>query len=462
MKKKLLGERYEFGEVIGEGGEGEVYRGYDLRLGIDVALKKVSGETALGSKLNSNCISFDHPSFPRVTDLICEEGCQYIVMDYLEGPNGAEFVQNFGVLKGEALLEIAIKICNAMKYLHKNKKVFHTDLKPENIIFCRNGEVKFIDVGGLDFEGVEKTERKIGTPGFVAPELCNFGEITVRSEVFAFGATLYFLATGRVPKIEKLISPSLQNKHIDCVVEEVIYKCLKLIPRERYRDFDEIISLLCESKNSEKFGQVLSLNFVNNADLAFEYARLMSEKLNFKVLCCITREVFLAIDDERIDFDTQNEVAFVSAIEAMFEGECTDITAFSALLDGKSGVHVVVIPEGEELKKLGIEYIREKSKEFDTLIFISLMDLSLFADINVYSLSGNSFEEAAIHHHLNELKIESENFRFIKIDGILNLEIAKQLGGVRFDEKVANRNKPGGHSRNAEASSLRKRKMGGS
>jgi len=423
-EKKLLGGRYECNERIGEGGEGTVFKGYDVRLKIPVAVKQFH-ENSFSDSYQGRGISFDHPSFPRVTDIICEEGSQYIVMDYLDGPNGAEFVQNFGVLKGDNLREIAIKICHAMKYLHDVKKVLHMDLKPENIIFCRNGEMKFVDMACMELGQSGKSESKTGTPGYAAPEVCNFGEYSKSSEVYAFGATLYFLATGKTPSPEKVVFPSLHNKYIDSLVEVVIMTCLRTLPSERFGNFDDVLAHLSFESRSRQEIRNHTMNFINNAELAFEYAYIISKKLNKNVLVGLSNKAFQFLDERLVNFDTHHSVAFLAAVEASKDGRKTNIREFAVQPDGMRGVFAVVIPEQEDLRAAAKEYILEASKEFDCLIYISLMESWFDADINICSLPENIFEIQSVFENLKKLNSEFRNFRYVIFDGILNFEEAK-------------------------------------
>ncbi|MEI6603375.1 MAG: serine/threonine-protein kinase [Clostridia bacterium] len=428
--KKLVGGRYAFQESLGTGGEGTVYKGYDVRLGIDVAVKQFVSEKVFDESVQGRGIAMDHPAFPRVTDIFSEEGNQYVVMDYLDGVNGAAYVQNFGVLKGEQLRKVAVRICHAMNYLHQVKKVLHTDLKPENLIFCANDEIKFVDVACVDFVGSAACPHQFGTPGYSAPEVCNFGTQSKMADVFAYGATLYFLATGRIPSVERLILPSLHNKEIDKTVETVIMKCLKALPTERYFDFDEVLAQFSDTRNGTGGMKIPSINFVNNAELALEFAYVIAKRLQQNVLIGITHKAFQLLDERLIYFDAHNSVALIQAVEAQKDGRKTNVKEFAVQPDGLRGVYALVIPEQADLKEATRGYLVEKEKEFDCLIFVSMMEQGINAELNILSVSENNLEAQGLVETFEQMKIEPNNFRTVIFDGILNSEALKEASLV--------------------------------
>ena len=449
VKKKLLAERYEFSEKIGAGGEGTVYKGFDVRLGIDVAVKQFVSEKMFYENFSSKEISFAHPSFPRITDIICEEGCKYLVMDYIDGQNGAEFVQNCGVLKGDKIRDVAIRICNAMKYLHDVKKVLHCDLKPENLIFCSNGEIKLVDISCLDLEDAKESSAKVkrddnleyqllGTPGYVAPEVCSFNRHTKISDVFAFGATLYFLCTGKTPNLDKFNFPSLFNQQIDKLVEDVIIICLKQEPSERFSSFEKVIKQLTSENVVSTSFRNLTLNFMNNAELAFEYAYVISKKLNKQVLVGITNKAYQLLDERLVFFDTHNAVSLIQSIESENEqyDERHDLREFAVQPNGMRGVYALVIPEQVEIKDKAKKYLLNHAKEFDSLIFVSLMENGLDADINILGLPENNFEAQAIINNIDRLESNTDNFRYVVFDGILSLTEIKNNFCNSINEKI--------------------------
>jgi len=441
VEKKLLAGRYEFCGELGNGGESSVYRGFDKRLGIEVAVKQYNSEREFCDNSPVNDCPLLHPAFPRVTDIICEEGFQYVIMDYVDGQDGAEFVQNNGVLRGGQLREAAVKLCNAMRYLHNEKKVLHCDLKPQNMIFCKNGEIKLVDVACLDLSNTTELtmseEKKFGTPGFAAPEVCNFGRYSNCADVFSYGATLYFLATGRTPSIENFVLPSCYNKELGTKIESLIVKCMKPIPSDRFKSFEAIIAELNSENQISKGFRNKTINFLNNAEMAFEYAYVLSEKLNKKVLIGITNKAYELLDERMIYFDTHSTVLFIRAIEAMGENVIFDVKDFAVQVTGLSGVYATVIPEEKETKDLARKFLEESAKQFDCLIFISVMDYSLFADANILSIPENTFEAQALIESLKQLKIKTENFRYVVFDGILNTEEAKKLFSEEIKDKIA-------------------------
>ena len=205
----VLGGRYRIVKPVGQGGFGAVYRAWDLSLKVPVALKEnldTSAEAQHQFEQEAQLLApLRHPNLPRVSDHFFLPGQgQYLVMDFVEGKSLAALLAERGGPLGEAeALNWIGQVCDALEYLHtRTPPVIHRDVKPENIIVTAEGRAMLVDFGiSKAYDPSLTTTRgaRAVTPGYSPPEQYGMGKTDARSDVYALGATLYTLLTGRQP-----------------------------------------------------------------------------------------------------------------------------------------------------------------------------------------------------------------------------------------------------------------------
>ncbi len=205
---------YEIVSSLGAGGMGEVYRARDPRLGRDVAVKIVSGEGPPSPERLRRfeqearaVAALEHPGILAVHDVGTHDGCAYLVFEVLEGETLRERLSR-GPIPVRKAVEIGGQIGAALAAAHA-RGVIHRDLKPENTFLVREGRVKLLDFGLARLtqapddtgERVTRTDTDrgawMGTPGYVSPEQLRGGAADARSDIFALGAVLYEMLSGR-------------------------------------------------------------------------------------------------------------------------------------------------------------------------------------------------------------------------------------------------------------------------
>jgi serine/threonine protein kinase len=203
----LLGDRYRIDRVLGFGGMGVVYRARDLRLDIDIALKRIRPdrmsperrETLRREIILSRRVT--HPNVCRVYDLVELAGEDFVSMEFLPGRTLKEIEDEEHVLPLGRGLALAKGICGGLAAAHRIG-VLHRDLKPENVIVTEDGIPHLMDFGIAVEQALyrgEKEETIPGTPQFLAPELLRGADPSVATDVYAMGVLLYEMFTGRVP-----------------------------------------------------------------------------------------------------------------------------------------------------------------------------------------------------------------------------------------------------------------------
>ncbi|SFF09843.1 serine/threonine protein kinase [Paenibacillus catalpae] len=193
----VIGERYTIVGKLGSGGMGDVYAAEDRKLqGKLRAIKVTDSEQALDEA--RMLMRLSHPNLPHIMDsfALTDHGAEAIVMDYIHGLTlGEWFNRQERKFAFREVLRFAIPVCSALVYLHsQSPPIIHRDLKPSNIMIENNGHVRLIDFGIAKSKTVMQTQTtmKLGTPGFAAPEQ-HLGRSEVRTDVYGFGALLYYL-----------------------------------------------------------------------------------------------------------------------------------------------------------------------------------------------------------------------------------------------------------------------------
>jgi formylglycine-generating enzyme required for sulfatase activity len=204
---EVLQGRYRIVKKLGEGGFGAVYQAWDINLECHRAIKEnldISPQAQRQFKIEAKILNqLSQPNLPRVIDhiIIAAQG-QYLVMDYVEGQDLAEMLEN-GPLPEERVLPWVIQVCDALSYLHaQNPPVIHRDIKPANIKITPGGKAMLVDFGISKIYD-PKLSTTMGaravTPGYSPPEQYGQGSTDARSDLYALGATLYHLLTGQAP-----------------------------------------------------------------------------------------------------------------------------------------------------------------------------------------------------------------------------------------------------------------------
>lgn len=200
---------YRMIEPIGQGSMGQVYKAEDVTLGRIVAAKLlapwVTGVSGFRERLlhEAKCASaFNHPNIVIVHEIVCEQGVDFIVMEYVQGTTLQQLISPGG-LSVEWALYYAIEIADALETAHA-AGILHGDLKPVNIMVTENNRVKLLDFGlaralAPDPPAVEQLSQPFGTRAYMAPECFRNRLNDERSEIFTLGLILHQMLSGKHP-----------------------------------------------------------------------------------------------------------------------------------------------------------------------------------------------------------------------------------------------------------------------
>ena len=227
----IIGDRYEIVDLLGGGGMKQVWLARDRRLGgrlcalaemIDsFAAPKARAAAEAAFRREAELLgSLSNEHIPQVYDSFSERNAHYLVMEYVRGETLENKLNCAGRLDEQGAGAIALQIADTLRYLHScNPPVIYRDLKPSNVILKPSGEVMLVDFGIARHFRAAKTATMVGTPGYAAPEQWK-GKAEPRSDVYALGALLHQMLSGRDPSAEPPFSfPSLKDLCPACTPE---------------------------------------------------------------------------------------------------------------------------------------------------------------------------------------------------------------------------------------------------
>ena len=255
--------RYEVIEEIGRGGMGKVYRVYDQKINEIVALKLIKPEIGFNEKAverfkNELKVArrISHRHVCRLYDLGEYGLAHFITMEYVEGEDLKKFIRRAGQMTTGKAISIAKQACQGLIEAHR-LGVVHRDLKPQNVMIDRDGNVRIMDFGLARFaeaEGMTASGVMLGTPEYMSPEQVDLKEVDARSDIYSLGIILYEMVTGKVPfEGETPLSIAIKHKNekprdlrelnplVPDSLTRLIHKCLEKDRAERYQSAEELL-----------------------------------------------------------------------------------------------------------------------------------------------------------------------------------------------------------------------------
>ena len=275
-----LHRRYRIEGILGQGGMGAVYKAFDINLGVYVAVKEnlfTTDEYARQFRREATILaSLRHASLPRVTDHFVIEGeGQYLVMDFIQGIDLRERLEDEGAVSESECIPWFIDICDALAYLHsRNPPILHRDIKPGNIKIIPDGRAMLVDFGlakVVDESGTTTTGAKAMTPGFSPPEQYGTGRTDARTDVYSLGATMYASLTATIPEDsleramgrEELTPIRKRVTTLNPALARVISKALAVRPEDRYQSINEFAAAINAASSASRPTMVRSYTYLD-------------------------------------------------------------------------------------------------------------------------------------------------------------------------------------------------------
>jgi serine/threonine protein kinase len=280
---QILRDRYLVQSIIGRGGMGSIYLSEDTRLpGRICAIKEVRQDIELPETLREEAreqfyreasvlARLDHPNLPKVSDYFSGEDRDFLVMDYVPGDDLKTLMdrerRRGGFLQIDDVMTWAYQLADALAYMHSQEPpVVHRDLKPSNLKITPSGLLKLVDFGLVKLMAPDEVTVTViqgrGTALYTPLEQYggDTGHTDARSDIYAFGATLYHILTNRPPLEAKqrflqpdaLQPPRKLNPAIPPAVEEAILWAMALHPDDRPQDVGQLRNALALGRGSSE------------------------------------------------------------------------------------------------------------------------------------------------------------------------------------------------------------------
>ncbi len=277
---KVIGNRYEILEKIGEGGMATVYKARCNILKRYVAVKVLREEFTTDEefirRFNTEAqaaASLTHPNIVSIFDVGHEDNIYYIVMELVQGKTLKEIINEDGVLPWKWSVNIAIQVASALETAHKNN-IVHRDIKPHNIIITEDGIAKVTDFGiakAVSNSTITAFGTTIGSVHYFSPEHARGGYTDAKSDIYSLGVVMYEMLTGRVPfdadtpvsialkhMQEKPVEPMKLNPSIPFAINKIIMKAMEKEPSLRYQNATEMLKDLSMALKDPEGGFVKS------------------------------------------------------------------------------------------------------------------------------------------------------------------------------------------------------------
>jgi serine/threonine protein kinase/formylglycine-generating enzyme required for sulfatase activity len=239
--------QYEIVAILGRGGMGAVYQGRQKSLDRLVAIKilppgfeeDMENLAARFEREGKAMARFKHPGIVAVYDAgQTSDGLLYFIMEYVEGTDVGQMLATQGRLPVEQALTIATHVCAALDYAHQHG-VIHRDIKPSNVLLDRDGTVRVADFGlaktvSQDNATHTRSDISMGTPDYMPPEALTPGmKVDHRADLYALGAMLYQMLTGRLPR-GRFDPPSRAVPGLDKRLDRIVDRALQPERNARY------------------------------------------------------------------------------------------------------------------------------------------------------------------------------------------------------------------------------------
>ncbi|TDI86497.1 MAG: tetratricopeptide repeat protein [Caldithrix sp.] len=267
---------YKILEKLGEGGMGVVYKAEDTKLKRTVALKFLPLQTLAGDEEKTRfeheaqaAAALDHPNICTVYEINEADGQTFIAMAYVAGKSLQDIVGAQHAVSLPDILNYATQIAEGLQAAHE-KDIVHRDIKPANILITQKGQVRITDFGLAKLAGrtqLTKEGTSMGTVAYMSPEQTQGIEVNQRTDIWALGAVIYEMITGKQPFVgdyEQAVMYSIMNEDpepptalrtgVPMELERIVLKALAKEPGERYQRIDEMLVDLRALQKTQEFG----------------------------------------------------------------------------------------------------------------------------------------------------------------------------------------------------------------
>ncbi len=259
---KIVSRRFRIEEIVGRGGMAIVYRAFDLKTHQTVAFKVLREEYENDEEYKERfnreaeaCKKLNHPNIVNLIDSGAVGGIRYIALEYVDGQTLKDIIKKKGKLPQEDAVHYTLQILSALGHAH-GRKIIHRDVKPQNMMVTRNGQLKVADFGiaGMaDTKTLTSDGSVIGSVHYFSPEQAKGMRATEASDLYSVGVILYEMLTGHVPfdgetsvsvammHLMKEPKPVETETEVTPALAKIVAKALQKQPADRYQNAEEMI-----------------------------------------------------------------------------------------------------------------------------------------------------------------------------------------------------------------------------
>ena len=262
---RVLVDRYELGQVLGQGGMARVHQGLDRQLGRRVAIKVLAppfdrdGEFVERFRREARAAAgLSHPNIVAVFDSGSDDGTHFIVTELVEGETLADRLRRDGPMPPADAVAVALDVARALAAAHA-RGLIHRDIKPGNVMLLPDGGVKVVDFGIARAAGSDTlthTGVVLGSTAYLSPEQAGGQPVDERADLYSLGCVLYEMLTGRVPfsadtpiatmyrHVNEDAPPPSTIAPVQSELEDVVLQCLEKDPKRRFASAVELEAAL--------------------------------------------------------------------------------------------------------------------------------------------------------------------------------------------------------------------------
>lgn len=264
MIGKILDNKYEILELVGQGGMAKVYKAVDNRLHRNVAVKVLKDEFMDNEQFLKKFLrearsdaKLTHQNIVNVYDVGTDNGIYYIVMEYVDGDTLKRYIRNKKHISAKETVELILPIAAGLSHAHKNG-IIHRDIKPHNILLTSSKIPKIADFGiarAVTSSSMSATEEALGSMHYVSPEQARGGFLDERSDLYSMGIMMYEMLTGELPydgdspvaialkHVQNNVpNPKQKIKNLPDGLCQIVLNLTRRKPDDRYQSAEELIS----------------------------------------------------------------------------------------------------------------------------------------------------------------------------------------------------------------------------
>lgn len=328
----IVDGRYRIMSLVGKGGTAVVYKALNVNLGTEWAIKEISktNQEKFDLLVEPNLLKkLQHPSLPRIVDILENDDTFYIIEDFIDGTSLDNLLNQVEKFSEEKVIRWGKELSEVLNYLHNQQPnpVIYRDMKPGNIMLTKEGKIKLIDFGiAREFKKEVTADTVIiGTRGYASPEQYGKHQTDERSDIYSLGVTLYHLVTGRGPNDPpfEIVPIRTIDENLSEGLEHIILKCTYKDPNNRYQkvenllyDLNNIDKLSNKYKKQErakkiKVGIIILVFFMFNSMILGGAFSIQNEKIGeykYQIEIADQTEKNIGLKESILEYETAIEM----------------------------------------------------------------------------------------------------------------------------------------------------------